>query len=86
MSESRLRDIDYAARAVGKAVREKFGKDAVLDQLEIVAGERTIRIRDGQRMTENTRDNLLAAIRRAVTYETFWNQFPLNHRNGESDS
>jgi len=65
------RDIDYAATAVRKAIVEKFRKDQLQD-LEAVAGERTISIRHEGRVAEGTRDDLLAAVRKSISYENLW--------------
>ncbi len=62
------RDIDYAAIAVKNAIVEKFGRKCDLQNLEVVANERTITIRDGSLALEGTRDRLLAAVRAADTY------------------
>ena len=67
----RDRDIDYAAVAVKKAIVEKF-RDTALEDLEAVAGERTISIRHGGRKAEGVRDDLLAAVRKATSYGNFW--------------
>lgn len=67
-----LRDIDYAAKAVQKAIVEKFGREHDLDDLEVVANERTITVRHGDHEAEDTRDNLLAALRKATTYDEFY--------------
>jgi hypothetical protein len=71
----RDRDIDYAAAAVGRALAEKFSRSHSLNELQVTANERTILVRDGQRTAEGTRDNLLAAVRNAGTYENFWEGF-----------
>lgn len=76
MSAEVQRDIDYATTAVKAAIVEKYGRKAKLDKLQLIAGERTITMQDGKRRTENTRDNLLAAVRKADTYEELWSQFP----------
>ncbi|HEX4000961.1 MAG TPA: hypothetical protein VHX65_20620 [Pirellulales bacterium] len=69
------RDIDYAAIAVKKAIQEKFGRQNNLDSLEILAGDKTIFVRDGDRQTEGTRDDLLAGIRAATDYADVWVQW-----------
>ena len=69
------RDIDYAATAVKKAIVEKFGRDNDLDGLYLVAGERTIAVRDGQYAAEGTRDALLAGIREAESYDDLWKRW-----------
>ena len=68
---ARDRDIDYAAVAVKKAIVEKF-KDAALEDLQTVAGERTISIHHGDRKAEGTRSDLLAAVRDATSYANLW--------------
>ncbi len=70
------RDIDYAATAVNKAIVEKFGRRHALDDLRVVANEKTISIHHAGRMAEGTRDELLAKLRKAETYDDFWNAFP----------
>lgn len=77
------RDIDYAAVAVHKALVEKFGRKADLQALEVKAGETTISIEDGPYSVQGTRDNLLAAVRAADSYEAFWQQFPNSRRSSE---
>ena len=74
------RDIDYAATAVRTAIVEKFGRANALDDLQVTAGEKTIRVVHGKRVAEGTRDDLLAALRKADTYENLWQVFPLAHR------
>jgi hypothetical protein len=66
------RDIDYAAIAVQKAIVEKFGRKNELQGLEVTANERTISVRDGDCAGEGTRDELLAAIRAAESYQNLW--------------
>lgn len=68
------RDIDYAATAVRKAIVEKFHK-ADLADLEAVAGDKTIAIRHQGRVAEGTRDNLLAAVRKATSIDNLWEVF-----------
>jgi hypothetical protein len=66
-----IRDIDYAATAVKKAITEKFWK-ADLAELEAVAGENTIAICHREHTAEGTRDNLLAAVRKATSIDDLW--------------
>lgn len=66
-----LRDIDYAALAVQRAIVEKFGKQRELDALKVEADESVIVVRDGNRQTVGTRDDLLAALRNANDYDEF---------------
>ena len=73
------RDIDYAATAVKVAIEEKFGRKNDLQNLTVTAKERTIAVCDGQLRLEGTRDNLLAALRRAESYEDFWRPLPPTH-------
>lgn len=68
----RPRDIDYAATAVQTAVTNKFGRQQDLQCLKVEAGESTITLTHGPRVAEGTRDNLLAAIRAAESYERLW--------------
>lgn len=70
-----LRDIDYAATAVKKAIVEKFGRQNPTDNLQVTANEKTITVQDGPRVAEDTRDNLLAGLRKAASYEQFWELF-----------
>ncbi len=70
-----LRDIDYAAVAVKTAIVEKFGRHNRLENLEVVANENTISVREGSHSAEGTRDNLLAALRKADSYENLWQVF-----------
>ncbi|HZZ28556.1 MAG TPA: hypothetical protein VFE46_11185 [Pirellulales bacterium] len=67
-----LRDIDYAAVAVKTALVEKFGREAVFDDLQVTANERTISVQHGQRTAEGTRDFLITILRKAGSYEQFW--------------
>lgn len=69
-----LRDIDYAAKAVKLAIVEKFGGKSDLQQLAVSAHDRTISVRDGRRELEGTRDELLAAVRAAGSYESLWDE------------
>ena len=66
------RDIDYAATAVKKAVVEKYGKANDLDELDVIANERTISVRHEGRSAEGTRHDLLAAVRDADDYAGMW--------------
>jgi hypothetical protein len=70
------RDIDYAAVAVKNALVEKYAKGNDLQDLEVLAGERTICIRHGDRQAAGSRHELLAAIRHAETYERLWEELP----------
>jgi hypothetical protein len=65
------RDIDYAATAVKTALVEKFWKDNLQD-LQTIACDRTISIHHDGRIAEGTRDDLLAAVRKATSYVNFW--------------
>lgn len=71
------RDIDYAATAVEKAIREKFPKQDELVGLEVVARDRTITVREGARAAEGTRDDLMMAINKSATYEQLWELLPI---------
>lgn len=66
------RDIDYAAIAVRRAILEKFGRQSNLENVEVIANERTISIRDGAHAVDGTRDELLAAVRAAASYPNLW--------------
>ena len=68
---ARPRDIDYAAAAVKKVIVEKF-RDVELQDLQVMAGERTIFVEHEGRSAEGTRDDLLAAVRRATSYANLW--------------
>ena len=68
---SRPRDIDYAAAAVKRAIVEKFS-DVELQNLQVMAGEQTIYVEHDGRNAEGTRDDLLAAVRKATSYADLW--------------
>lgn len=68
---SRPRDIDYAAAAVRRAIVEKY-RDVDLESLQVVAGDRTIMVEHAGRHAEGTRDDLLAAVRKAGDYAGLW--------------
>ena len=70
------RDIDYAATAVKTAIVEKFGRQNDLAELAVTAKERTIVVQHAGREAEGTRDNLLAAVRRAGDYDGLWQELP----------
>jgi hypothetical protein len=70
------RDIDYAAIAVNKAIVEKFGRQNDLQDLKVTANERTISLRHAGRHAEGTRDALLAAVRKAESYDQLWEVLP----------
>jgi hypothetical protein len=74
------RDIDYAAKAVKTALMEKFAAKNDLSGLYVLAGERTISVRDGHAAAEGTRDDLLAAIRDANGYAEFWERWDASQR------
>ena len=67
-----LRDIDYAAVAVKTAIVEKFGRQNPLEELQVIAHEKTISVQHGDRLADGTRDNLLATLRKADSYDHFW--------------
>jgi hypothetical protein len=69
---ARDRDIDYAAVAVKNAIVDKFGRKNELQDLTVVADEKTIVVRDGSKVGAGTRDDLLAALRKSETYEALW--------------
>lgn len=66
------RDIDYAAAAVKRSIEGKFGRQAELAELDVTAGEKTIIVSHGEHRGEGTRDNLLADVREATSYEHLW--------------
>ncbi len=66
------RDIDYAAEAIKTAIVEKFGWKNDLKQLNVRADERTIAIEIDNHLAEGTRDDLLSALRKATTFDDFW--------------
>jgi hypothetical protein len=71
-ANSMARDIDYAAIAVKASIVDKYGRKAELQNLDVTADERVIVLRDGERMAAGTRDDLLAAIRAAESYDQLW--------------
>jgi hypothetical protein len=73
-----LRDIDYAAAAVQRAIVEKFGGQHDVEGLRVIAKENTIFVDDGDRSGEGTRDALLAAVRKATSYDQLWQVLPGN--------
>jgi hypothetical protein len=75
------RDIDYAAIACKTAIVEKFGRQTELQDLNLVANERTISIHHGDRVAEGTRDDILAAVRAADSYESLWAGLPKHGRS-----
>jgi hypothetical protein len=75
------RDIDYAATAVKAAIVEKFGRKSELQDLVVTAGERTILVQHDGRTAEGTRDDLLAAIRAADSYESLWEWLPVHGKS-----
>jgi hypothetical protein len=80
MDQPRPRDIDYAANAVRNALEEKFGCKVSKD-LQVAAHERTISVIDGPHEIEGTRDDLLAAVRKAESYSDVWRLFPSKGAN-----
>ena len=70
------RDIDYAAIAVKNAIVEKFGRSNELNDLDITAGEKWIAVSHQGQIAEGSRDDLLAAVRGAGTYEELWEALP----------
>lgn len=77
------RDIDYAATAVKTAIVEKFGRQNELEDLDVVARDRTISIHHGDRVAEGTRDDLLAAVRAAESYAMLWEVLPKDWSTGK---
>lgn len=78
------RDTDYAAIAVKTAIVDKFGRKADLEGLLLTANERTITIQHANRAAEGTRDDLLAAVRAADSYEKLWSLLPARADSGQS--
>jgi hypothetical protein len=76
------RDIDYAAIAVHTAIVEKFGRHSDLQNVEVTANERTISVHDGAQTAEGTRDDLLAAVRAADSYEKLWEILAMRKTGG----
>lgn len=70
------RDIDYAAVTVKTAIVEKFGRKNTLTDLTVTANERTLSVQDGAHAAEGTRDDLLAAVRKAENYDELWQFMP----------
>ncbi len=68
------RDIDYAAIAVQKAIVNKF-HPLELQDVQAIAGDKTIAIHHNGRVARGTRDDLLAAIRKATSYDNLWEVF-----------
>jgi hypothetical protein len=77
------RDIDYAAIAVQTAIVEKFGRKSDLKDLAVTANDTTLSIRDGAQAAEGTRDDLLAAVRAADSYEKLWEELATRGHTGE---
>ena len=67
-----LRDIDYAAQAVKTALAEKYGRENVLDDLQVTAGKNTICVQHADRTAEGTRDRLISCIHKSGSYDQFW--------------
>lgn len=68
---TQLRDIDYAAAAVQRAVFEKFSS-VDLKNFQVMAGDRTIYIEHDGRNAESIRGVLLDDVRKATSYDDFW--------------
>lgn len=75
-----MQDIDYAAVAVKTAITEKFGRASQLTDLDVAASDNIISITHGSNHAEGNRDKLLAAVRKAVSYEQLWE---LLHASGD---
>ena len=75
-----LRDIDYAASAVQRAIVEKFNRSHDVHELRVTANENTISLDDAGRTAEGTRDALLAAVRKAESYDHLWQIVPGNRK------
>jgi hypothetical protein len=76
-----MRDIDYAATAVKTAIVEKFGREETMDDLVLIANERTISVQHGDRIAAGTRDHLIGAIRKVGSYGEFWKMVSVAPRN-----
>jgi hypothetical protein len=76
MEQTRPRDIDYAADAVKNAIVEKFGRKVSVQNLIVIPHERTISVAYEADKIEGTRDQLLAAVRRAEAFQDIWRSFP----------
>ncbi len=59
------KDIDYAARAVLAAMRQKFGDRHDLSTLSVEPRNDGIRVAFADQSVEGTRDDLMIAIRKA---------------------
>jgi hypothetical protein len=69
---SMLRDIDYAATAVKTALVEKYGREILIEDLQVKASEHTISVQQGERIAAGTRDMLISCIHKASSYDQFW--------------
>lgn len=67
-----LRDIDYAAAAVQRAIVEKFGRTNELEDLQVTAGSTAISVQHGERSADGSRDWLLSVVRKADGYDELW--------------
>ena len=67
-----MRDIDYAAVAVQKAIVEKFGRQSELENLSVTVCGNAISVDDGVKSAQGSRDALLAGIRQADSYDRLW--------------
>jgi hypothetical protein len=67
-----MRDIDYAAVAVQKAIVEKFGRKSELENLSVTVCGNTISVDDGEKSAQGSRDALLAGVRQADSYDRLW--------------
>jgi hypothetical protein len=76
------RDIDYAAIAVHTAIVEKYGRSNNLQSVQVTANEKTISVRDDAQVAEGTRDDLLAAVRAAESYDKLWEILTVRGKTG----
>jgi hypothetical protein len=67
-----LRDIDYAAATVRRAIVEKFGRKNELTDLQVTAGDTAISVQHGPRSADGSRDWLLSVVRKADDYDELW--------------
>jgi hypothetical protein len=77
------RDIDYAAIAVQTAIVEKFGRHSDLQNVRVTANDTTISVEDGAQTAEGTRDDLLAAVRAAESYDKLWEILATRGKRGK---
>ncbi len=74
-------DLEHAAIAVRRAIVEKFWKTP-LEDLLVTAESRFLLIQHEGRRAVGSRDDLLAALRKAATYPGFWDVLQEEGRSG----